>query len=101
MRKEYDLKQLKVKRRGILPSLNRQETRQNQVRLTLTLDQDIVAYFQQAAERTGALPYQAQINHVLRQAIEADRLNTLETIKTQLLNDPEFIRQLAQLIKAR
>ena len=99
MRKEYDLKQLKVKRRGILPSLNRQETRQNQVRLTLTLDQDIVAYFQNAAEQTGALPYQAQINHVLRQVMEADRLNILETIKTQLLNDPEFIRQLAQLIK--
>lgn len=99
MRKEYDLKQMRVKRRGILPSLNRPETHQDQVRLTLTLDQDVVAYFQNAAEQTGALPYQAQINHVLRQVMESDGLNELEIIKKQLLNDPEFIRQLAQLIK--
>jgi uncharacterized protein (DUF4415 family) len=100
MRKEYDLKQMKVKRRGVLPSLNQQETRQDQVCLTLTLDQDIVVYFKNMAEKTGVLPYQIQINQVLRQVMESDGLNVLETIKTQLLNDPEFIRQLAQLIKA-
>jgi uncharacterized protein (DUF4415 family) len=99
MRKEYDLKQMKVKRRGILPPLNQQETRQDQVRLTLTLDQDVVAYFKNAAEQTGALPYQAQINQGLRQVMESDGLDDLEIIKNQLLNDPEFIRKLAQLIK--
>ncbi|NJO16815.1 MAG: BrnA antitoxin family protein [Thioploca sp.] len=99
MRKEYNLKQMKVKRRGVLPLLNRPETRPDQVSLTLTLDQDIVAYFNSAAEQPGALPYQAQINQVLRQVMETDGLDVLEIIKNQLLNDPEFIRKLAQLIK--
>jgi len=100
MRKEYDFKKMRIKRRGVLPQLNRQAERQAKVRITITLDQDIVEYFKNAAEETGALPYQTQINQVLRKVVEAGRLDDLEMIKNQLLNDPEFILKLAKSIKA-
>lgn len=99
MRKEYDLKSLKVKRRGILSELNKQEERQAKVRITIALDQDIVEYFKHTAEKSGALPYQTQINQVLRKVMESGAMDDIETIKAKLINDPEFIRQIAKSIK--
>ena len=99
MRKEYDLKSMKVKRRGVLPELKKQEERQAKVRITIALDQDIVEYFKQVAGESGALPYQTQINQVLRKVMESGAMDDIETIKSKLINDPEFIRQLAQSIK--
>lgn len=49
MRKEYDFKKMRIKRRGVLPQLNKQAERQAKVRITITLDQDIVEYFKNAA----------------------------------------------------
>ena len=48
MREEYDLKKLKVKRRGPLPELKDEKGKQAKVRITISLDQDIVTYFKQS-----------------------------------------------------
>ena len=93
MRKEYDLKALKVKRRGVLPALKGQAAEQAKVRVTIALDRDIVEYYKQAAARRGALPYQTQINQALRQAIDQP---AAQALKSELLNDRDFIRALAR-----
>ena len=65
------------------------------MRITISLDQDIVDYFKQAADGAGALPYQTQINQVLRKAIEKSQQNEVETVKLELLKDADFIRAIA------
>jgi uncharacterized protein (DUF4415 family) len=94
MRKEYDLKTLKVKRRGMLPDLPEPDDRHLKVRITIALDKDIVDYFKAEAEKPGALPYQTQINQALRQAMQSET----EGIQDSLLKDPEFIRAVANEI---
>ena len=42
MREEYDLKKQKVKRRGVLPGLQGEDIKQAKVRITISLDQDVV-----------------------------------------------------------
>jgi hypothetical protein len=42
MREEYDLKRLKVKRRGILPSLKEQSPEQAQVKKLVSQDSDLI-----------------------------------------------------------
>ena len=100
MREEYNLKKMKVKRRGILPELEGQDIKQAKVRITISLDEDVVDYFKKAAEQPGALPYQTQINQTLRKAIETEGFEDIEALKKKLLDDPEFIRKLAKYIKA-
>ena len=100
MRKEYDLKKLKVKRRGVLPELQGDNSKQTKIRITIALDNDIVDYFKHAAEQKGALPYQTQINQILRRAMEIDMANDFQALKEKLLDDPEFIQKLAEQIKA-
>ena len=97
MRKEYDLKALKVKRRGVLPALEEQDSEQAKVRVTISLDRDVVEHYKQAAAQRGALPYQTQINQALRQSINAPAA-IAETLKSELLKDREFIRSLAREI---
>ena len=98
MREEYDLKKLKVKRRGLLPELQDEKGKPVKVRITISLDQDIVEYFKQSADETGSLPYQTQINQVLRKAIEKNQQDDVETVKLELLKDADFIRAVAYQI---
>jgi len=93
MHKEYDLKALKVKRRGLLSGLQGQSPEQAKVRVTIALDRDVVEHFKVAAARRGALPYQTQINQTLRQAIEQ---SPTQALKSELLKDKDFIRSLAR-----
>ena len=95
MRKEYDLKALKVKRRGVLPALREQAAEPMKVRVTIALDRDVVEHYKQAAASRGALPYQTQINQALRRAMEQP---ATQTLKSELLKDKEFIRSLAREI---
>ena len=97
MRKEYDLKSLKVKRRGVLPGLGKQGAEPAKVRVTISLDRDVVEHYKQAATQRGALPYQTQINQALRQSIDQPAA-IAETLKSELLKDKEFIRSLAREI---
>lgn len=93
MRKEYDLKTLKVKRRGVLPALQGQTPEQAKVRVTIALDSDVVEHFKAAAAARGALPYQTQINQALRQTIEQP---ATQALKSELLKDKDFIRSVAR-----
>jgi uncharacterized protein (DUF4415 family) len=98
MRKEYDLKSLKVKRRGVLPALRGKSPEQAKVRITIALDRDVVEHFKEAAAQRGALPYQTQINQALRQAIEQP---AAQSVKSALLKDKDFIRTLAREVAHR
>lgn len=98
MREEYDLKKLEVTRRGLLPELMDKKGKQAKVRITISLDQDIVNYFKQSANSAGSLPYQTQINRVLRKAIENDQQDDIETVKLELLKDADFIRAITRQI---
>ena len=69
------------------------------VPVTLFLDEDVVAYFKQLAERAPTLSYQAHVNHVLREAIAATSESNL-LITDELLNDPRFVQLLDERIKA-
>lgn len=95
MRKDYNVKNLKLKRRGILSGLE-ESTATNKVRITISLDKDIIDYFKSEAKLPGAFPYQTQINQALRKALQNDDIVSL---KTKLLNDTKFINQLAKKIK--
>jgi len=103
MRKEYELGKLKVKRRGPLPALRDDAGRPMKVRITITLDQDLVEHFKAEAAKPGALPYQTQINQTLRKALTGEELRSEQTeaIKEALLKDPDFLRKMAhRLAKA-
>jgi hypothetical protein len=73
------------------------------VRITITLDQDLVEHFKSEAAKPGALPYQTQINQTLRKAVAGEELrpDQAEAIKTALLKDADFLRAVAQRIEAR
>ena len=70
MKNEYDLKKMKVKRRGILPALQAEKAAGNKVRITISLDKEVVDYFKCESNHPGAFPYQTQINQALRQLID-------------------------------
>lgn len=99
MRKEYDLKKLKVKRRGILPGVTASAGQPAKVRITIALDEDVVEHFKSAAEQPGALPYQTQINQALRRAMGSGETGP-ETVKSALLTDENFLRAVARKISA-
>ncbi len=100
MREEYDLETLEVSRRGPLPELQGAE-RSAKVRITIALDQEIVDYFKAKARKSGALPYQTQINQALRRMIELSEKMTGEqaaALKATLLEDRDFIRTVADKV---
>jgi len=99
MREEYDLKTLKVKRRGILPSLEGQSPEQAQVKITVTLDDDLVDYFKADSQQLDTQFYQTQVNQTLRQAIQQKLVPIdMEKIKKVLLQDSDFIREIVYKI---
>ena len=103
MKKEYDLKKLKVKRRGVLPALHAEKA-SNKVRITISLDKDVVDYFKSEATHPGAFPYQTQINQALRQLIDkwhGTNHSGIEELKAELLHDSLFIRELAKELQRR
>lgn len=95
MRKEYDLKHLTVKRRGLPTGVQGDKPSRARVRITISLDSDVVDFFKQAASKRGALPYQTQINQALREAMEQ---SSADRLKSALLKDKAFIRSLAREI---
>ncbi len=100
MREDYDLKQLKVKRRGPLPGLDGGEPDTAKVRVTIALDRDVVAHFKAEAAKPGALPYQTQINQALRRMVFGGDSET-EAVKAALLEDSEFLSAVADAVDRR
>jgi len=61
------------------------------VRITISLDQDLVEHFKEEAAKPGALPYQTQINQTLRKALISEvRPDQTEALKEELLKDSDF-----------
>jgi uncharacterized protein (DUF4415 family) len=100
MRAEYDLKQLKVKRRGPLSGIKDQAPDQAKVRVTIALDRDLVEHFKAEARKPGALPYQTQINQALRRLVFGEHAET-ETVKAALLEDEDFLNAVADELERR
>lgn len=98
MKPEYDLKKMKVKRRGVLPAFRAKTGDHAKGRITILLDKDVIKYFKSKAKDPGAFPYQTQINQALRNLITQshDSSDDLDEIKTILLNDKDFINQIAK-----
>ena len=94
MRKDYDLTKLKVKRRGVMAGLSKTAS-PTKLRVTMLLDEDIVALFKTLANEPHALPYQTQINKALREVMTRPQYS----VQQALLQDKKFIAKLAQVIK--
>lgn len=98
MKTEYDFKKMKIKRRGILTALKTKSADQTKVRITISLDKDVVNYFKSESKSKGALPYQTQINQALRHLIDQPNPGDVTDIKTTLLHDPTFINEVAKRV---
>jgi hypothetical protein len=101
MQKEYDLTTLKIKRRGILPGLQGQSSQEAKVKITVALDDDLATYFKAKAAQSAALPFQTLVNQTLRQTLQptvAQSPVELEAIKIALLQDAEFLREVANRV---
>lgn len=101
MREEYDLEQLTVKRRGPLLGAEEAVHRPAKVRVTIALDEDVVAHFKTEAEKPGGLPYQTQINQALRRVVVLPSETegaTARGLQEALLGDPGFIRKVAEKV---
>ena len=51
MKPEYDLKKMKVKRRGVLPEMHAKTEDHAKVRITISLDKDVIQYFKHRYSR--------------------------------------------------
>ena len=71
------------------------------VRISILLDEDILEHFKQRAAQRNALPYQTQINRVLRSAMLRERGVRVEVDNGQqaLLEDTAFIRAVAKRVQ--
>jgi uncharacterized protein (DUF4415 family) len=100
MKQEYNLKKMKIKRRGVLPAFREKTGDHAKDRITILLDKDIINYFKSKAQHPGEFPYQTQINQALRNLIaqlDGDS-DDIDKIKSTLLNDKNFIKQIASLV---
>jgi len=101
MRKEYDLKNLKIKRKGPLPELAGSSLEHAKIRITIALDRDIVEYYKMEANEPGSLPYQTQINQALRMLLPNSRehIAFYKKIKDELLHDKKFLLSLQKIFQ--
>ena len=93
MKKEYDFSRAKRASFQQLPS-EPERARHTKVRITILLDQDVLAFFKARAAEPGAEPYQTQINRVLREHVSRGG----PPGKGDLLRDQSFISQLAERV---
>ena len=63
------------------------------VKISMSLDADILEYFRTRAESPNAAPYQTQINNELRRIRENDS-REIQSIENDILNNEEFLRAL-------
>lgn len=100
MRKKYELENLKVKRRGLLPEIAASSMEHAKVRITISLDKDVIDHFKDEAKQPGALPYQTQINQALRSLLPSSKEHSefYQHIKTELLHDQNFIFSIKNIL---
>lgn len=91
MRPEYDFSQ------GVVGKYAQRDPNVAKTRITIYIDDDVLAYFKNLAREAGAAPYQTQINTVLRQAMEGGAGSPAE----RLLRDERFIEAVAERVRSR
>jgi len=60
-------------------------------RLTILIDSDVVEFFKKLAARSGALPYQTQINAALRQFMENATATEVSDLTSNLRQAKDLI----------
>ena len=81
-------------------SLSREKADHAKVRITISLDKDVIEHFKSESNAKGALPYQTQINQALRQMIDQPHSGSdnVTEIKSTLLHDKTFINEVAKRV---
>jgi uncharacterized protein (DUF4415 family) len=80
--------------------LRRGDTVETKVRITISLDADVLEYFKRRAAGRHAAPYQTQINNELRAVMEGDTTGRASPYEA-LVNDEAFIAAVAAKLAAR
>jgi uncharacterized protein (DUF4415 family) len=74
-----------MKRHNLKP----EDFKDAKVRITMLVDVDVLKYFKERSKHPGALPYQTQMNQVLRAEMEHSAVD-------QLVHNEQFIQAVAQ-----
>ncbi len=78
------------------PTKKRPTPKRTKERISICLDDDVLAYFRKLGRRKNAKPYQVQINDALRDVMEGEGTDSYAA----LVNDKEFIAAVAvQVLK--
>jgi len=72
---------------------------QQKLKVTIMLDADILDFYKERAAEQGNLPYQTQINHELRKAMERAKRPKSEAVTLEMLENPAFLSELADKLK--
>jgi uncharacterized protein (DUF4415 family) len=75
------------------------EDRNTKVKITMYVDLDVLDYFKSRATETKA-PYQSIINSELRQVMEADRMDTPESVAAKLKQARNIMDQVIRTTQA-
>src|SRR6266581_7065469 len=90
----FDPKKLKRLPRGsFLAKAGETQANNTKVRISILVDLDVLNFFKERATKPGALPYQTQMNIVLRREMEDN-----EEVGASLARDERFIQTVAQRV---
>jgi uncharacterized protein (DUF4415 family) len=81
MKKEYDLKKMKVRRRGAVV-----DAKQTKVMISLRLDGDILNWLMKLSEEKR-VPYQTLINSLLKEAMDRDGIDEKAEIRALIVEE--------------
>lgn len=73
--------------------------KEQKLKVTILLDADLVDFYKEQAAKVGNLPYQTQINQELRKAMENAKKPTGEVVTMEMLENPQFLANLATKLK--
>ena len=91
----FDPKKLKRLPRGsFLAERGETQAKNTKVRISILVDLDVLNFFKERAAQAGALPYQTQMNIVLRREMEDN-----EEVGASLARDERFIQIVAQRVR--
>ena len=90
----FDAKKLRRLPRGsFLAKRGETQASNTKVRISISVDLDVLNFFKERATQPGALPYQTQMNIVLRREMEDN-----EEVGASLARDERFIQTVAQRV---
>lgn len=91
----FDPRKLRRSPRGsFLAKRGETQAGNTKVRISILVDLDVLNFFKARAAQPGALPYQTQMNAVLRREMEGKA-----GVGTALVDDERFIRTVAQRVR--